>query len=177
MFYGVKSTMQFTPCVHNASRDKEYPMERCRRASSKITLSTGGWPRSINIFTTVMNSSALLPPPRAHLSFHRYAISPSPCSRGVTGLPPTRNRASIDRRSASRKLVERVVSSGERDPAPANGGRGPFALKVFPALPRTPVKMRAQTWPEPSTYRIRFFVWLYGALAPNMARECAGGKE
>lgn len=121
---------------------RKAPPARLRKSPSQQR----GWLRSINIFTTVMNSN--VPPGR---------FSDAPVKLRV---PAHSKSTSIDQPSALRKLVERVSSSLRA--ATALSLRWKSLPRPFWPHAHTSAKMRAQTWP--STYRIRFFVWHYGVL-------------
>lgn len=121
-----------------------------------------GWLRSINIFTTVMNSNV------------PSAVPPTLGSRKVTSSRPL--EIDVDRPAERIEKISQACLFVPRDPANGNGAslRWKSLPRPFPHA-HTSAKMRAQTWP--STYRIRFFVWHYWGVALNMARECGGERS
>lgn len=119
---------------------------RIRNTSRKVGLRKSpsqqrGWLRSINIFTTVMNSNG------------RFSDAGRvPVKLRVTAHSKS---TSIDRPSASEK-ISRACLFVPTNARPYERRRRVPLIRPFSLRAHTSAKMRAQTWP--STYRIRFFV-------------------
>lgn len=159
------------PSAQCLSRGKKYLQEGARALAGlrKSPSQQRGWLRSINIFTTVMNSNV----PSGRFSDAGRA----PVKLRV---PAHSKSTSIDQSSASRKLVERVFSFRE---TPTNGD-GAFSLsfslrwKSLPRpffLPRTHVRKNARANLAVHVPPDPIFRPAHMGAASNMARECVGG--